>query len=104
MHNEKVKKVVVAGGGTSGWLAAAAISKLLGKNLDVCLIESEEIGRIGVGEATIPPLRGFNRLLGIDEREFMRDIQATFKLGIEFKNWGALGDNYIHSFGTADNY
>lgn len=100
MKADKIKKIVVAGGGTSGWLAAAAFSKLLGKNLEVCLIESDEIGRIGVGEATIPPLRGFNKLLGIDEQEFMRDIQATFKLGIEFKNWAAKGDSYIHSFGA----
>lgn len=100
MQTKKAKEVVVAGGGTAGWLAAAAISKLLGKTVNVCLIESEEIGRIGVGEATIPPLRGFNRLLGIDEQDFMRSIQATFKLGIEFKNWGKEGDNYIHSFGS----
>lgn len=100
MDTCKIKKVVVAGGGTSGWLAAAAFSKLLGKSLDVCLIESDEIGRIGVGEATIPPMRGFNRLLGIDEQEFMRSIQATFKLGIEFKNWASKGDSYIHSFGS----
>ena len=94
------KKVVIAGGGTSGWLAAAALGKLLGKNLDISLIESEEIGRIGVGEATIPPLRTFHKLLGIDERELMSEIQGTFKLGIEFINWGRLGDNYIHSFGV----
>lgn len=102
MQDEKrIKKVVIAGGGTAGWLAAAAIGKLLGKNLDVCLIESEEIGRIGVGEATIPPMRGFNKLLGINEPEFMRMTQSTFKLGIEFKDWGNIGDSYIHSFGIA---
>ena len=100
MNTEKIKKIVIAGGGTSGWLAAAAFSKLLGKNLEVCLIESDDIGRIGVGEATIPPMRGFNKLLGIDEREFMREIQATFKLGIEFKGWGTKDDSYIHSFGS----
>lgn len=100
MGSGKIKKIVIAGGGTSGWLTAAAFSKLLGKNLEVCLIESDVIGRIGVGEATIPPLRAFNKLLGINEQEFMRDIQATFKLGIEFKNWGAKGDSYIHSFGA----
>jgi tryptophan 7-halogenase len=93
------KKVVIAGGGTSGWLAAAAFGKLLGKNLDICLIESDEIGRIGVGEATIPPLRNFHKLIGINEQELMSSIQATFKLGIEFTNWGRKGDNYFHSFG-----
>lgn len=94
------KRVVVAGGGTSGWLAAAALGKLLGKTLDVSIIESETIGRIGVGEATIPPLRTFHRLLGINEQELMRDIQATIKLGIEFQNWGREGEQYIHSFGV----
>lgn len=95
------KKLVIAGGGTSGWLAAAAFGKLLGQNLDIKLIESEEIGRIGVGEATIPPLKTFHILLGIDERELMSSINATFKLGIEFMNWANKGDNYFHSFGIA---
>lgn len=94
------KKVVIAGGGTSGWLAAAALGKLLGKSLDISVIESEEIGRIGVGEATIPPLRTFHKLLGINERELMSAIQGTFKLGIEFSNWGQKGDKYFHSFGV----
>jgi tryptophan halogenase len=94
------KRVIIAGGGTSGWLAAAALGKVYGKNLDISIIESDDIGRIGVGEATIPPLRTFHRLLGIDEQEFMRETQATLKLGIEFSNWGNIGDNYIHSFGV----
>lgn len=94
------KRIVVAGGGTSGWLAAAALGKVLGKNLDVTIIESEAIGRVGVGEATIPPLRTFHRLLGIDEQAFMRETQSTIKLGIEFSNWGEDGDSYIHSFGV----
>ncbi|MFT7561192.1 MAG: tryptophan halogenase [Flavobacteriales bacterium] len=94
------KKVVVAGGGTSGWLAAAGIAKLLGNTVEVSLIESAQIGRIGVGEATIPTLRLFHRLLGIDEAELMAAMQATIKLGIEFQNWGQKGDNYFHSFGT----
>ena len=99
MENNKIQKVVIVGGGSAGWMAGAALSKLLGKNLDLSLIESEEIGRIGVGEATIPPLRVFNQLLGINEQDFMKSCQATFKLGIEFQNWGKRGDNYIHSFG-----
>lgn len=94
-----IRKIVIAGGGTSGWLAAAAISKILGKNLDITLIESPEIGRIGVGEATIPTLKVFHKLLGIDEREFMAHVQGTFKLGIEFSNWANKGDKYFHSFG-----
>lgn len=99
MDNPKVKRVVIAGGGTSGWLAAAALSKKLGEIIEITLIESEAIGTIGVGEATIPPMRTFHKLLGIDEQEFMRATAATFKLGIKFENWGALDDSYIHSFG-----
>jgi len=95
-----VKKVVIAGGGTAGWVAAAALSKQLGKLIEVVLIESDQIGTVGVGEATIPPMRVFHSLLGIDEQEFMRATNAVFKLGISFKNWGQIGDHYIHPFGT----
>ena len=91
--------MVIAGGGTAGWLAAAAVSHQLGKLLEITLIESDEIGTIGVGEATIPPIRVFHKLLQIDEQEFMRATAATFKLGISFENWGMNGDRYIHSFG-----
>jgi len=94
------QKIVVAGGGTSGWLAAAALGKLFSKSLDVTIIESEEIGRIGVGEATIPPLRSFHRLIGIDELDMIKSIRATYKLGIEFVNWGRKGEKYFHSFGV----
>lgn len=97
--NNPVSKVVIAGGGTAGWMAAAALSKLLGKSIQVTLVESDEIGTVGVGEATIPPIRTLHKLLGIDEQEFMRATNATFKLGIQFENWGQQGDNYIHSFG-----
>jgi len=96
----KKKRVVIAGGGSAGWMTAAALAKLIGKNLDICLIESEEIGRIGVGEATIPPLRVFNKLLGIDEQDFISTVKGTYKLGIEFQNWAQLNDSYIHSFGV----
>ncbi|GGY76977.1 tryptophan halogenase [Cellvibrio zantedeschiae] len=100
MKNNMVKKVVIAGGGTAGWVAAAALSKQLGKLIEVVLVESEQIGTVGVGEATIPPMRVFHSLLGIDEQEFMRATKAVFKLGISFKNWGQIGDEYIHPFGT----
>ena len=99
MTTQKVKKVVIVGGGTAGWMAAAAVSKLIGKNLDISLVESDEIGTVGVGEATIPTMITLHQLLGINEREFMAEVQATFKLGIEFANWKNVGESYIHSFG-----
>jgi tryptophan halogenase len=95
----KSSRVVIAGGGTAGWLAAATLSSKLGDVLDITLVESEEIGTVGVGEATIPPMRVFHKLLRIDEQEFMRATEATFKLGIHFEGWARLGDTYIHAFG-----
>ncbi|MBR0552036.1 tryptophan halogenase family protein [Stakelama marina] len=99
MTEQQVRKVVVAGGGTAGWCAAAAIARQLGALVEVVLVESDAIGTVGVGEATIPTIRTFHQFLGIDEREFMRATQATFKLGIAFENWAREGDRYIHSFG-----
>lgn len=96
-----IKRVVIAGGGTAGWMAAAALSKTLGKVLDITLIESEEIGTVGVGEATIPTLVTFHRLLEIGEQEFMTAVQGTIKLGISFENWLDVGHRYIHSFGLS---
>jgi tryptophan halogenase len=96
---KKNRKVVIAGGGTAGWMAAAALSKQLGNILDIVLVESDEISTVGVGEATIPPIRVFHKLLGIDEQVFMRATNATFKLGISFENWGKCNDQYMHSFG-----
>lgn len=98
--NKSVKKIVIAGGGTAGWTAAAAIAKQMGPTISITLVESDEIGTVGVGEATIPPMRVFHKLLGIDEKEFMQATSATFKLGIQFENWGQNGDAYIHSFGV----
>lgn len=93
-------RVVVAGGGTAGWMAAAALSNALGTAIDLTLVESDAIGTIGVGESTIPPLALFNRLIGIAEADFMRATQATFKLGINFENWKEPGHSYFHSFGA----
>jgi len=97
--NPNPRRIVVAGGGTAGWMAAAAIAKTMGRTATVTLVESDAIGTVGVGESTIPPLATFNRLLGIDEAEFMRATQATFKLGIQFDNWKQVGQGYFHSFG-----
>jgi len=98
--NTKIKRVVIAGGGTAGWMAAAAMTKLLGKELEVVLIESEQIGTVGVGEATIPSLVFFNRLLGIKEQDFLKITQGTFKLGINFEGWRDVGEDYLHGFGV----
>jgi len=97
---QPVRRVVIAGGGTAGWMTAACLSKTLGKGLDIRLVESDEIGTVGVGEATIPTLLTFHELCGIDEREFMAETQAVFKLGINFEGWRDVGTDYFHSFGS----
>ncbi len=96
---EKIKRVVIVGGGTAGWMAAATLSKTLNKSVSVTLIESDEISTVGVGEATVPPLTLLNRYLEIDEKEFLSFVKGTMKLGIQFENWRSIDHSYIHAFG-----
>ena len=104
--NDIIKNIVIVGGGSAGWMTAAALSRIMpadetgNSNVKITLIESDKIGTIGVGEATIPDMINFNAMLGINEAEFLKETNGTFKLGIEFIDWGKKGESYIHPFGT----
>ena len=97
--SQEIRSVVIAGGGTAGWMAASALARVLGPRLTITLVESSEIGIVGVGEATIPAIQQFNKLVKFNEDDFLRQTQGTFKLAIEFVNWWEKGQSYMHTFG-----
>src|SRR6185437_7464393 len=99
MNQSAIRRLVIVGGGTAGWMAAALLARGLGRACEIHLIESAEIGTVGVGEATIPQIQHINAFLGIDEDDLMRFTHGTYKLGVQLNDWGGIGDSYIHAFG-----
>jgi tryptophan halogenase len=98
--DNRIRKVVIAGGGTAGWIAASALAYQLQGQIELTLVESSKIATVGVGEATVPPVRNFHRFMNIDEQEFLRAVAGTFKLAISFENFVRPGHRYIHPFGN----
>ena len=101
ISSNRISSITVVGGGSAGWMAAAALATYLGRGATIRLIESEDIGIVGVGEASVPHMKLFNgQWLGIDEAEFVKRTRATAKLGIQFNDWARIGDSYFHGFGA----
>lgn len=99
MTSDALQHIIIAGGGSAGWMTAAMLASQLQGNVSITLVESDDIGTIGVGEATIPPIKRFNAMLGIAENDFLKYCNGSIKLGIQFENWGAVGERYFHQFG-----